>query len=242
MTESAESELPWDEAVDVLCVGDGPGSLAYAIHCAASDLDVLIIESPELDPQTAQWVGAMTEDLGDGLADPHLPLIRAEAVAAARVTDRTTLEPFVGGELRQWSAGCLSSPFGVMFTEVPDLSPMRTAEGRTITAGIAGPYRFTDGPHGAALVRWLRERADGLFAPVDDRLEGLIAAEGRVAGVLLATVDGPRRVGVAGGVAIALGAGPDDWPPQPELDGLTADVAVIGRPAGRFARVGLLRR
>ena len=36
------SELHWDDEVDVLCVGSGPGVLAHAIACANSDADVLL--------------------------------------------------------------------------------------------------------------------------------------------------------------------------------------------------------
>jgi len=239
MTEHPESD-DWDETVDVLCVGDGPGALAYGILCAASDLDVLIIESAELDPQTRDWHSGMTEDLGGGQSDAHLALIRAEPVPVQPINDRTKLEPFVGEHLRQWSAGCLASPFGVIMSHLPDFDPMRTADGRSITAGVVGNYRCDGSPPGPALANWLRENAEGLFAPADDRLDGLVVADGRIAGVILDTADGPCRVGITHGLALSLGGGPERWPDQPELRGLTVDVAVVGRPAGRFARVELL--
>jgi len=242
MAEPAESGIDWDETVDVLCVGTGPGVLAYGIFCAASDLDVLIVESPELDAQTAQWCGVMTEGLAGAAPTAELPLIHAEPVAPVRIDDRTRLEPFVGEELRQWSASCLASAFGVMFTEVPDLDPMRTSDGVSITAGVAGAYRFAEKPPGAALARWLREQADDLLGPDGDRLAGLVTDEGRIAGVDLHTDDGPRRIAAAKGVAFGVGPMPDGWPEQPELDGLTVEVAVVSRIAGRFARVELLGR
>lgn len=241
MAEHPEPD-DWDETVDVLCIGDGPGSLAYGIFCAASDLDVLIIESTELDPLAVQWRAAMAEDLADGVPDPRLGLIHAEPVSVATINDRTTLEPFVGERLRQWSAHCLASPFGVMFSHVPELDPMRTADGGSFTAGVAGSYRCAADAPGPDLVHWLRERAEGLYAPADDRVAETVMADGRIAGVILKTDDGPRRVGVACGVAVAVGTAPHQWPQQPELAGHTVDVAVIGRPAGRFATVGLLAR
>ncbi len=242
MADPDESDLDWDETVDVLCVGTGPGVLAYGIYCAASDFEVLIVESAELDSQTAEWISAMTEDLAGVAPDPQLSLFCAEPVAPQRINDRTALETFVGEELRQWSANCLASAFGVMFTEVPDLDPMRTPDGRSLTAGVVGSYRFADHPPGAALSEWLRDRADGLLGPASDRLDGLIIAEGRIAGVALHTDDGPRRIAATKGLAIGVGAAPDSWPEQPELDGLTVEVVVVGRTAGRFARVELLRR
>jgi hypothetical protein len=240
MAEPVESEIDWDETVDVLCVGTGPGVLAYGIFCAASDLDVLIVESPELDEQTAQWCAIMTSDLAGVAPSAQLSLLHAEPVAPVRINDRTKLETFVGEDLRQWSASCLASAFGVMFTEVPDLDPMRTADGLSITAGPAGSYRFAERPPGAALARWLREQADDLLGPASDRLAGLVTDEGRIAGVDLHTDDGPRRIAATKGVAIGVGPVPDGWPEQPELDGLTVEVAVVSRIAGRFARVELL--
>lgn len=240
MAELLESEFNWDETVDVLCVGTGPGVLAYALFCAAADLDVLIVESDALDPETARWRSAMTVDLAGVAPCAELPLVRAEPVAVERINDRTKLETFVGEELRQWSAGCLASAFGVMFTEIPDLQPMRTADGSSVTAGVVGFYRFTDRPPGAALSRWLGERAGGLLGPAGDRLDGLITEEGRIAGVTLRTDDGPRTIAATRGLAIAVGAVPETWPEQCELAGLTFEVAVVSRPAGRFARVELL--
>jgi hypothetical protein len=94
--------------------------------------------------------------------------------------------------------------------------------------------------HNDALVRWLRENAEGLFAPADDRLDGLVVEEGRIAGVILDTADGPCRIGVNRGLALSLAVEPQYWPDQPELAGLEVDVAVVGRQAGRFARVELI--
>ena len=241
MTEHPEF-ADWDETVDVLCVGDGPGALAYGIFCAAADLEVLIIESAELDPQTRDWHGVMTEDLGDGAPDARLSLIRAEPIPVRPINDRTKLEPFVGEHLRQWSARCVASPFGVMMSHVPDLDAMRTDGGESITAGVVGSFRCDGGPPGPALAHWLRERAEGLFAPAEDRLDGFVIGDGRIAGVALNTTDGPRRIGITHGLALSIAVEPQHWPDQPELHGRTVDVAILGRPAGRFATVGLLER
>jgi hypothetical protein len=241
MTDAADGgpDLDWDEAVDVLCVGTGPGALAYGILCDAAGLEVLIVESGHLDPQTIEFRDAMIADLAGGPPEPGLALTRAEPVAVPSGW-RDKLETFDGEQLRQWSARCFASPFGVLLTEVPALTAMRTDGGESIVAGLVGGYRPDPEQPGPALSRWLRERAAGLFAPEEDRLGGLVVVEGRIAGAVLDTTDGPRRIGTAAGLAIAVGPTPDVWPAQPELAGVNIEAAVVSRWAGRFARVELL--
>ena len=41
--------LDWDDVVDVVCVGTTPGVLAYAIFCAAADLDVIRVRAEAED-------------------------------------------------------------------------------------------------------------------------------------------------------------------------------------------------
>ncbi len=240
MPESAESPTLWDDTVDVVCVGDSPGVLAFAICCAAADLDVLIVEPPAVaDPELDAWRAAMTEDLhlGPGLS-PGDPGNDRPGFSFARVTPapvpvgkRVTLEPFIGEHLRQWSADCLRSPFGVMFTQVPELLlPMRTEEGATITAAFLGVL-----PDGDVLT-WLADRA--LEAGVPDpehAMSAMILEQGRVAGVEL---DDGTRVAATGGLAFPV----DAHALVPDLAGLgDCTVAMVGRPAGRFATVDLLR-
>lgn len=235
--ESADVDGPdWDETVDVLCVGASPGPLAYGILCAAEGLEVLIVESAHLDPDSLDYLGRMTEDLGEPALDAHLPLVHAQP----EVPQGRFLETFDGEQLRQWSARCRSSPFGVLLTEVPDLQPMRTDEGESMVVGVVGEMPCDADPPGPALQRWLYDRAEGLFGPADDRLAGLVHHEGRIAGVALQTADGPRLIGAARGLAISVGGNPQSWPPQPELAGRTAEVAVVSRWGGRFAKVELL--
>ncbi|MFM9035905.1 MAG: hypothetical protein ACKOQ4_16760 [Mycobacterium sp.] len=229
----------WDDVVDLLCVGAEPGPLAYGILCAAKGLDVIVVESAHLDPQTLDYRVAMTEDLEEDEPDPSLTLTCA-APAPPATGKRAVLEPFVGEELRRWSAACRRSPFGVLCTGVPDLEPMCDAGGRSITAGLIGGYRSDGGAPGPDLVRWLRDRAAGLLAPASDRLAGLILQEGRIAGAVLDDGGGPRRVGTCAGLALPVGSGPALWPDQPELAGVDAEVAVVGRRGGRFARVELI--
>ena len=43
-----EWDLEWDDVVDVICVGSGPGVLAYAIVCATVEFDVVLAH--QMDP------------------------------------------------------------------------------------------------------------------------------------------------------------------------------------------------
>lgn len=240
MTEPSESELDWDDTVDVVCVGASPGVIAYAICCAANDLDVLMVNPPaEPDPVTVDWYAAMVEDQIPGLNpgrqdhDGERPDFSFARVTPAPVPvgKRVRLEPFVGEHLRQWSAHCLRSPLGVMFTQVPELLiPMRTEDGATITAAFLGD--LSDGD----VLTWLadRSREDGVPVP-GQAMSAMILDQGRIAGVQFG--DG-TRVAATGGLAFPVDA-PALVPDLPGLGDCT--VAMVGRPAGRFATVDLLR-
>lgn len=233
MTDSGDdSALEWDEVVDVICIGAGPGILAYALCCAANDRDVVLLAPPAIpDEQTAAWKAAMTVDLDSKQDRPMFSFARA-APTPPSSGKRAALETFVGEHLRQWSAHCLHSPFGLMFTEVPDLLvPMRTDGDETITAAFLGD------PGDAGLVTWLGEcaREKGVV-DAGDRMAAMLLEEGRIAGVEL---DGGYRIAATGGLVFPAGAqvaGPD----LHSRSGYTA--AVVGRPAGRFATVDLLER
>ena len=62
------TELYWDDVVDVICAGTGPGALAQAIVCADLGLSVELADavapSDLSDPDTVAYLEAMTEDLG----------------------------------------------------------------------------------------------------------------------------------------------------------------------------------
>ena len=239
MAEPAESEIDWDDTVDVVCVGTSPGILAYAICCAANELDVLMVNPPaEPDPATAGWYASMIADLTPSLdpgresaADDRAGFSFARvAPSPAPAGKRAKLEPFVGEHLRQWSANCLRSPFGVMFTQVPELLvPMRTEDGVTITAAFLGD--LSDGD----VLTWLADRALEAGVPEPGHaMTAMILELGRIAGVEL---DDGTRVAAACGLAFPVDA-QALVPDLPGLGGCT--VALVGRPAGRFATVDLL--
>lgn len=225
MTEE-DGDPEWDHVVDVICVGSGPGLDGYASACAAADLEVLRVAAATDGPEagTAQYLSAMTEGLSDGL-DARVP-DEQPAVVQARAVDTprgrgVRLEPFVGEDLRIWSARCLASPSGVMMTHVPDhvLTPMRTQDGAIITAAVVPD--------------------DPVVSGSDETFAGLVYADGAIAGAIL---DGPSgRWSVRAECGIAFTIGRQGAPPGiPSTAPPGARLAVVGRPAGRFARLEIL--
>ncbi|MGY4710891.1 hypothetical protein ACXDF8_15240 [Mycolicibacterium sp. CBM1] len=247
----APSELEWDDEVDMICAGAGPGVLAHAVFC--SDLDMTVeladtpVEVPPADPDTAAYLESMTEDLGPlapTAGDLELSLLRAQPVIL-ETGRRARVEPFFGAHLRAWSARCVASPLGVLHSHVPgEMDPMRTESGELIRVALLGEYRPQADRPGPELTDWLREQAYDrrILGQGETTLERLIFEFGRVAGAALSTSAGTRLVRATAGVALSTAAMPDEaqWPVQAELRGAATQAVLVSRTASRFARVELL--
>jgi hypothetical protein len=245
------TELHWDAAVDVICGGTGPGVLAQAIVCADLGLSVELAEavapSDLSDPDTAAYLAAMTEDLGPlDRSSPQLQLPVVHAAPLAPQTDRRAkIEPFVGSRLRDWSHQCVLSPFGVVYSAVPEagVTVMRSDSGESIRVAVLGPYRPDADRPGGALADWLAEEAWERDVGGRGRgLQRLIFERGRVAGAAIDTTSGTRLIRGRAGVALSTGAVPvgATWPVQPEVRDVAAQVAIVSRTGSRFGRVELL--
>ncbi|WP_445167322.1 hypothetical protein ACTXG7_26505 [Mycolicibacterium sp. Dal123E01] len=247
--ESLEaSEWQWDYVVDVICAGAGLGALAHAIWSTDLDLDVQYadaeLSSESMDPDTAAYLQSMTEDLGPA-ADRDLELAVAHVKPVVVAKDRkATIEPFFGSRLRDFSARCAVSPFGVIYSHVPDaMTPMHSG-GQTIRVASLGDFRpETDRP-GGELAEWVRAQADerGLLDEPGTALQRLVFEYGRVAGAELSTSSGTRLVRAVLGVALSIGPTPtsDEWPLQNRLPTGAPQVAMVSRTASRFGLVELV--
>lgn len=243
-----DADGQFDEVVDVICAGSGPGVLAFAIACAAQDRRVLVVDSMSVteldDPDTVEYFQAMTEDLGVVGRDLALARTQAQPVPPPK-GDRPRIEPFLGGRLRQWSAACMGSAFGVMFSDVIDTSmtPLRTKV-EPIRAIPLGTYSADSDRPGAHLVDWLSAQATALDAlPVAEwTFRRLLFEGGLVVGAVLDTPSGSYRVRALDCVALDPGRTPgvNEWPVQTGLVGAEFQVALVGRTAARFGRVELL--
>ena len=213
-SEDPDWSEQWDDVVDVICVGSAPGVLAYLNACVAADLDVLhAVQPDEFDSETQSYLAAMTEDLGPGPQETETVVTRAVAAPLRRDTRGRpdTLDPFFGAQLREWSARCAHSPFGVLFTQVPDqFIRMRTENGDIITAVTIPDIADTDS-------------ATETFA-------GFVHEDGRIAGAVLTGRSGSRRVRADTGLVLPVGPSGGQWPPHD-------CTALVSRPAGRFARL-----
>lgn len=247
-----QSDVHWDDEVDVLCVGSGPGVLAHAVFAADLGDDVLLVDAAAMadvsDVETLAYLASMTDDLGlidPGADDLELAVIRAEPVPA-RTDPRAPIEPFIGPRLRDFAARCVASPFGVLYTEVPDAGriAMRTEAGDSVQAASIGAFRAAGDRPAAALAAWLDEQAHhrDVGRAAESVVRRLIFDEGRVAGAELAAPSGTTLVRAVSGVALSTRSAPDagQWPVQPEPGDRAADVAILACTAGRFGRVVLL--
>jgi hypothetical protein len=252
-------DIDFDDVTDVICAGSGPGALAYAVACAELGLEVLVVDSANqaefTDEETVNYLRSMTEDLGAADSGPvasggivpgsdlHLASVRASE--AEPTPGRHRLEPFVGHRLRDWSVQCTASVFGLLCTTVPDavLSPFRTDDGELIEVGLLGRYQPRTDLVGEELVGWLMSQADEHDIELDTglTLQRLIFHDEQVVGAVVVGSGEPRLVraveGVVLSVPVPLSA---HWPAQPELRGTSAQVAIVSRKAGRFARIELL--
>ncbi|MFN8032857.1 MAG: hypothetical protein U0Q47_06070 [Mycobacterium sp.] len=243
------TQLHWDDVVDVICAGVGPGVLAQAVLWSDLGLSVELADALApcgvADPDTAAYLVAMTEDLGPLECRPvdlELPLLRAQPVAP-RADRRARIEPFVGSRVRDWSARCAVSPFGVVYSAVPEagVEALRSDSGETVRAAVLSDYRPDAERAGAALSGWLAEQArERDLGGHGMALQRLVFEDGRVAGAAIDTGSGNRLVRALHGVALSTGAVPAEWPAQPELRDTIARVAVVGRAGSRFGRVELI--
>jgi hypothetical protein len=236
--DEPESELDWDEVVDIICVGADPGPTAQAISGVQCGRRVLAVMRPQIwDVDTAAYVAEMTADLTPPKSRMNVPLTHARPTESEPARGRV-IDTFIGAHLRDWAAQCWASPFGVLYTDPfgIDTTPMITEDGLRIQAAVVGSY-----PPGRPLADWLDAQARDHDVRPDPglTLQRLIIEYGRVAGAELTTPSGLLLVRALDGVALPP-------PPaeiaaaQPDPGAVDLEVAIVGRPAGRFGRVELL--
>jgi hypothetical protein len=236
-TEAPDTEIAWDDVVDVICVGTDPGPVAHAISGVHRDRRVLVVARPDTwDADTAGYIAEMTAELPTPPPGPPVALTRPRVIDAPAVRGMP-IDTFEGARLRDWAAQCWASPLGVLYTDVVDETLVHTDEGRCFEGVVIGNYSPD-----CALEEWLAVQAgaDGVRPDPDVTWRRAIIEYGRVAGVELDTASGPVRVRTLDGAALPTAPRGGDPAPLPDLLGGAGAVAIVGFPAGRFGRVQLL--
>jgi hypothetical protein len=197
------------------------------------------------DVATDEYFSALSEGLvpvSQGPADLGL----AVRVAHDLMTGGSALPPFVGSKLPEWTAQCVSSPYGVFTSTVPGRpsTPMRSVDGETIAVLSVGSIDWHDGLGESALYEWMAARARERDIEIreDAQLQRVVFEDGAVVGAVFATPDGPYAVQTRYGLTIS--------PPEPVVirsDPRTAagapehmQVCLVAHTGSRFARVELL--
>ncbi len=261
----------WDLEVDLVCLGGGIGGLAGAIATVDAGAEVIIADTtPRLRPDwsaiaTRRRVGSMlgwlqhdavdfeTNEYFQALAEGLDPLARRVGatgvptrVASEWAVDERVVETFVGAAVRDWDAQCLGSPYGMLHTSIYgwQATTMRSSDGESIEVVPLGSMDWHDGLDGTDLLEWMDaqvlERDIEVLA--NSPLQRLVFEEDVIAGVVLATPDGPYAVRTTRGVMVSprdhepLGA---DRPIEP-ISADAKQVCLVGRTASRFGRVELV--
>lgn len=254
--------MMWDDEFDVVCCGSGFGSLACAIVAADAELDVLISQpgvenrqdsnDPLLgpgieDPETREYLDELAVDVGSLQPGDAEPTVRS-ATGLVPAKPGTPIEPFFGARLRDWTAQCLQSPYGVLYTRLigRDTKAMKTSSGEEIEVKIVGSLAPGAGVGvTAALNEWLIAQTRDRDIPTyeNSTLQRIVFEEGEIVGVVIDTPDGPRAIRARHGIAVATVnqriAPSGDASPVAE-PGRLLQVGLVGHSASRFARVELL--
>ena len=263
----------WDDEVDVVCTGSGLAGLASAIsavdmggevfvaspHGAAdsvpsriavrSRVDSLIpwLDVDIWDAETNEFFAALSSDVGAlrrSAFDVDVPI---RAVHNLTLVDpRGTIPTFVGARLRDWTARCLASPSGYLYTRVSDWqsTPFCTPDGDTIEVAEIGSMTPEPDNVAGSVLDWLAAQARDRWieAYQNCSLERIVFEEGVVVGAVFTTPEGPLAIRARHGVHVAADGLQNDAPAREQLvvgEG-PLRVCLVGRAGSRFGRFELL--
>lgn len=252
----------WDEIVDVVAVGAGPGGLACAVAAVDAGLDVFVARPSSgvpaepvvqadgargwlpvvTDPETMAYFGALSEELpaANLPADAAELPIRALCDVEVDRSRRAQVETFVGARLGIWAAGCIASPYGLLFTRVGDwpTTTMRTTGGKSFEVSAL------DESDGDRAGRTFPDRVDALVADrgievlENHSLQRIVFEEGEIAGVVVDSADGPWAVRARVGIVVTSAL---PYPADDRILDADSRIALVGLTASRFGRVEVLR-
>lgn len=263
--------MDWDEEVDVVCAGAGLAGLASAISAVDMGGEVFVasrggavgavrtrvavrsrldrlplwLDADIADVETIEYFAALSSDLGPlarAAADVDVPV--RSVLEPVTISRRAVVPPFIGARLRDWTARCLASPSGYLYTRVTDWesTTFRTHDGDTVEVAEIGAMTPDPDNVGGSVFDWLTAQAHDrdIEAQPNCSLERILFEEGVVIGAGFTTPDGPLAVRARHGVHLAADGPPADAPERPQLPAGQLRVCLVGRTASRFGRVELL--
>ena len=254
----ATSDLEWDDEADVVCTDAGLPGLSTAICAVDEGVEVFVAGAPDTtagatrqrwftletnDTATAAYLADLTADLDvEALAhrDDDLPTrwVREPADLPGR-----KIAPFVGSRLRDWSAECIASPSGYLYTRVTDWtsSAMESGDGEAFEVTEIGSMTLGPGDDAGSVRDWLSAEAHmrGVRVYREMRFERLVFEAGQVIGAVFATSDGPYAVRARHGVLVCRACSPAGGGIGGS-DGAVLRVALVSKAGSRFGRVELL--
>jgi len=266
-------QMQWDDVFDVVCTGSGPGGLAAAIAAADAGLTVFVADSgggdgmsgmpisgtetlpcrlgtDVLDTETIDYLDALTRDLGSlnrFAPDFRVPVRLLDETPPVDL-GRGPVETFVGARLRDWAAGCLASPYGVIYSHVSNrnMTTMRSRVGGAIEAAIIGSIEPDPERPGLALADWLFTQAcdRGIEVHTASPPQRLVFEGGQVTGAVVTTTAGPRALRARHTVVMATGGNHlNTSSPRHSLAGQSSvQVGLVSQTASRFGRLELLAK
>ena len=267
--------MKWDAEVDVVCTGSGAGGLASAIavvdlggevfmadSCGdddASASDSSVATCPRVDrlctwlgvnvadARTNEYLAALVSDLGPfRRVTPEIDLPIRSVHEPVLVESPSIVAPFVGSRLREWSARCLASPFGFLYTRVSNWqsTTLHAADGEVIEVAEIGSMAPDPDDVGGSVLAWLTAQAHDrrIEQHPKSSLHRIVFEDADVVGAVFATPDGMLAVHARHGVIVA-NSGPQAAMTAsystPTRDS-TLRVCLVGHHASRFSRVELL--
>ncbi|MGX9790533.1 hypothetical protein [Mycobacterium sp. MMS18-G62] len=265
--------MNWDDEVDVVCTGSGLAGLASAISAVDMDGEVFVasphgdddfissriavrsrvdrlipwLDIDVQDAETNEYFAALSSDLGPlrrSMSDVEVPIRAVDDLTP--VDPRRAIPPFVGARLRDWTARCLASPSGYLYTRASEWqsTPFCTQEGDTIEVAEIGCMTPDPDDVGGSVFDWLVAQARDRWIESHQNcsLERIVFEEGDVVGAVFITPEGPLAIRARHGVQVVSDGLQNEAPARQQLavgEG-PLRVCLVGRTGSRFGRLELL--
>ncbi|ULE35959.1 hypothetical protein K3G64_25320 [Mycobacterium sp. IDR2000157661] len=253
--------MNWDDEVDVVCTGAGAAGLGSALAVVELGGSVFVADPSRCEAAAMRsWLGAgvsdvETTDYFAALAPDLGPLRRSsyDAEVPVRAVEHhhppaesgRTVAPFVGSRLRDWAARCLATPYGYLYTRLPDWhsTTVQTTDGEIVEVAEIGTMTPDPDDVGGSILDWMQAQARSCdIEPTSDTtLERIVFEEGVAIGAVFATPSGSLAIRARHGITVASAASGPLAPSAGRLQaGAAVRIGLTGQRASRFGRLEVL--